>query len=467
MSFASIVFVYFFLPSSVILLSIARKISTSVSLLACIALSAFFLASNDFLSLAVILLSIAFNYSVGKAILINPGSRKILSFAICLNLLLLAFFKYNPSSLWQGTWMPLGISFYTFSQISYLFELRTQRIGPTSFLEYLSYALFFPKLIAGPIARPSEFLPYIGRMGEWNIDRLLGAAAYFSIGLFKKAAIADQLEPFTAYAFGPGIDTASFYSAWQGSIAYGLQLYFDFSGYTDMAIGVALALGVCLPLNFDAPYRSVHITDFWRKWHITLSSFFRDYLYIPLGGNRKGTVRKYVNLFIVMTLCGIWHGSGWTFVLWGMLHGFYLITHNLWLSLKKTWNMRSMGKVGQLAGGLLTFLCVMASWVPFRASSLSSALHIWETMFWLPTHLPTNDEVLLIGCTVLAPLIVVLFFPTSQHWLRYMQGDNATGAAAANPTFRLTIGNGFVAGLLGCIGILFLLNQGGFIYGNF
>ena len=249
------------------------------------------------------------------------------------------------------------------------------------------FVCFFPQLIAGPIVHHKEVLPQFERSSTYrfNSQVLAIGLTVFMAGLFKKVIFADRIAEYSNLAFNAaaqGIDL-TFAEAWVGALGYSLQLYFDFSGYSDMAIGAAFMFGISLPLNFNSPYKAISIVDFWRRWHITLSHFLRDYLYIPLGGNRKGEIRRYTNLMITMLLGGLWHGAGWTFIFWGGLHGIYLVINNLYRLLRQSlghdlkqdgWFLRGMG-------WLLTFMVVVISWVFFKADSFTTATSILGSMF--------------------------------------------------------------------------------------
>ncbi len=312
------------------------------------------------------------------------------------NLGLLCYFKYMNfflASLEQGlrtagasvsfpllsVLLPIGVSFYTFEAINYVVDVCTGRVkAERNYANFLLFILFFPHLVAGPIVRARDFLPQIQRPKRWNWVRAQLGLRLFAIGLFKKFVIADRMALFVEpvfsdpHAYGPG-------ATWLAFLAYPLQIYGDFSGYTDMAIGVAHLLGYRLARNFDMPYLAANVAEFWRRWHISLSSWLRDYLFIPLGGSRGGCWRTYRNLLVTMTLGGLWHGASWTFVVWGVLHGLLLIGHRLF-------QQRCQGRPrlrrffqsvpGNLACVLLTFLCVSVCWVFFRAPTFEGALAI-------------------------------------------------------------------------------------------
>jgi len=279
--------------------------------------------------------------------------------------------------------LPLGISFYTFQQIAYQVDVYQRKANSASLLDYALFVSFFPQLIAGPIVHHREMMPQFA-------SRLLGTRVFrnvaiglsiFALGLFKKVCIADQLAPnvnliFEQAAAGATVD---FYSAWCAAIGYAMQLYFDFSGYSDMAIGLARLFGIKLPLNFFSPYKAVDMIDFWRRWHMTLSRFLRDYVYIPLGGNRHGEITRYRNIFLTMLLGGIWHGAGWTFVVWGAYHGLLIMINHAIGSLRP--RLDGDGIALPTLAKLATFLLVTIGWVPFRADDMPTAMSILGSMF--------------------------------------------------------------------------------------
>ena len=269
--------------------------------------------------------------------------------------------------------LPLAISFFTFQQIAYLADCYKADTQEYDFLSYCLFVTFFPQLIAGPIVHHNEMMPQFQRYRTKVINwRNLSAGIFiFSIGLFKKVVVADS---FAIWA-NTGFDTdyeLLFLQAWGASLSYTFQLYYDFSGYSDMAIGAALMLNIRLPVNFNSPYKATNIQDFWRRWHMTLSRWLRDYVYIPLGGNRKGSVRTYVNIVVTFLLGGLWHGAGWTFVVWGAMHGLAITVHRYWTSLGLRTN--------KFLGWLLTFLFVNCSWVFFRAESFEDAIRVLRGM---------------------------------------------------------------------------------------
>jgi len=281
--------------------------------------------------------------------------------------------------------LPLAISFFTFQQIAFLVDAFRGNTREYGFLHYCLFVTFFPQLIAGPIVHHKEMLPQF-KQEERDTSLLMRFSvglSIFAIGLFKKTIIADGVglyadAVFDAVASGTHL---TFFEAWGGALAYTFQLYFDFSAYSDMAVGLARLFGIRLPVNFFSPYKATSIIEFWRLWHVTLSRFLRDHLYIPLGGNRKGRTRRYVNLMITMLLGGLWHGAGWTFMVWGGLHGLYLVINHAWRRFTRVLlpgNVRRRSFPG--VARLVTFLSVVVAWVFFRADSLSVAWRILRTM---------------------------------------------------------------------------------------
>ena len=309
-----------------------------------------------------------------------------LLFGIGINLWLLGYFKYMDfflgtlNGLAGADWfdlphivLPLGISFYTFTQTAYLVDAYRGQAQNHSFLTYCEFVTIFPHLIAGPIINHREMIPQFVAEETFRVrwDNMARGLAIFTIGLFKKVAIADMLSPWVNDIFNRA-DALTFIEAWLGVLAYTLQLYFDFSGYSEMAIGLGLMLNLRLPQNFDSPYQSRSIIDFWRRWHMTLGLWVKNYLYIPMGGNRCGQLRKMRNLFASMLIIGLWHGAGWTYVFWGAWHGVMLVINHLWRTLKVT--------IPNPLCWLLTFAGVIIGWVFFRAANFADASHILFAM---------------------------------------------------------------------------------------
>jgi alginate O-acetyltransferase complex protein AlgI len=321
--------------------------------------------------------------------------RKLtLTLAVSLNLITLGYFKYfnffiftlndftNTSFELETILLPLAISFFTFQQIAYLVDSYRNKVTDRNFKNYSLFVLFFPQLIAGPIVHHNDLLPQFNlkKSKEKLIEGLGIGVVLFFIGMFKKVVLADSLAGYSDPVFERADSSGvSFFDAWGGSLAYTFQLYFDFSGYADMAVGVAMMFGIKLPMNFNSPYKSLSIVDFWRRWHITLGQFLRDYLYISFGGNRVRISRKYFNLFLTMLLGGLWHGAGWTFLVWGGLHGIYLVINNIWSSFMSSYS----NKFINILSWFVTFLAVVVGWVFFRSSSFESSLEMLAGMIGL------------------------------------------------------------------------------------
>jgi alginate O-acetyltransferase complex protein AlgI len=346
--------------------------------------SLFFYGYWNPLYLPLLLGSILFNFGIARRIAAatDPARKRWLVLAVTANLLLLGWFKYANFLLdganaimgaqWTG-WdivLPVGISFFTFTQIAFLVDCHRGQVGEPRLVRYALFVSYFPHLIAGPVLHHREMMP---QFADPRNARPLAAnfaigLSIFVLGLAKKILIADNLSPMVAPVFAAGAHP-QLLEAWIGTLAYTFQLYFDFSGYSDMAIGLSRLFGVKLPLNFNSPYKARDISEFWRRWHMTLSRFLRDYLYLPLGGNRHGNPLRYRNLMLTMLLGGWWHGAAWTFVLWGGLHGLYLVVHHGWRALRG-------GRSAGWWSGPLTFAAVMLAWVVFRAPDLTTAADI-------------------------------------------------------------------------------------------
>ncbi len=351
----------------------------------------------------LILASMLFNFWLGRRLgrVVRGGGsgRAWLFFGVAANLLLLGYFKYanffvhNVNAVFGADWtvgkiiLPLGISFFTFTQIAYLADVGRGVICEYDLGDFLLFITFFPHLIAGPIIHHSEMMPQFAEPRTYRFDweNLAVGLGMFAIGLFKKVVIADSLSGHVAKVFGAAASGSPLYSldAWAGVLSYTFQIYFDFSGYTDMAIGLARMFGITLPLNFNSPYKAVNIIEFWRRWHMTLSRFLRDYLYIPLGGNRRGKFRRYVNLLLTMAIGGLWHGAAWTFVIWGSFHGLCLAVNHLWHGLWPSRRPALPSRFNGWAGRVFTFFLVVLGWVFFRAADLPTAQHILGAMFGL------------------------------------------------------------------------------------
>ena len=380
--------------------------------------------------------SIIVNFFLGQYI-IKTRNKAVLIAGIAFNLGLIGYYKYalffaslfldysNSQVTFEAIaspFLPLGISFFTFQQIAYLIDCRRQRVVTHNFSEYSLFVSFFPQLIAGPIVHQKNILPQLTKTHfELHSGKIALGLTLFIIGLSKKSLLADPLGNIATPLFNASQNNIlGFADSWLAAFAYTLQLYFDFSGYSDMAIGLGLLFGITLPLNFYSPYKSLNIIDFWRRWHITLSRFLRDYLYIPLGGNQKGRTRRYINLMITMLLGGLWHGAGWTFIIWGGLHGLYLIINHAW---------KYTGiKMPKLLAWAITFMSVTLAWVIFRAESFESASNIYQGMILFNISGEMSLLNMLEWVTVGGSLIIAVIFPNAYEWLKKRRYNLSTDA---------------------------------------
>ena len=352
--------------------------------------------------------SICVNFFIGRRIAsaasaIGPRqrwghSRYWLVLGIGINLGLLAYFKYanffidNLNLAIGIRWdigrviLPIGISFYTFTQIAFLADTFQRKVNEYKFIHYGLFVTYFPHLIAGPVLHHGQMMPQFGSPAIYRFDaaNFAGGLAIFALGLLKKVVLADGIAPYANAVFNPADAGLSpdVAEAWLGAFAYTFQLYFDFSGYSDMAIGLSRMFNINLPFNFNSPYRATSISDFWRRWHISLSNFLRDYLYISLGGNRHGNLRRYTNLAVTMLLGGLWHGASWSFVLWGALHGGYLMVNHAFRAAcgKRTLSVLDRSRVFSVVAWGLTMLSVIVAWVFFRAESFSGSMRVLQGM---------------------------------------------------------------------------------------
>ena len=376
------------------------KKTSRLRILYVVAFSLYFYYKSSGWYFVLLLLAATYDYLIGYSLYFTKGKTErklLLAMSVVMNLSMLCYFKYTNFLIdltnqlfgagfldFQNIFLPVGISFFVFQSMSYTIDIYRGQLRPLdSWLDYLFYLSFFPQLVAGPIVRASNFIPQI-RQKPVVTREMLGTALFLVLtGLFKKAVISDYI----ALNFVDRIfDEPLLYSGFEclmGIYGYALQIYCDFSGYSDMAIGLALVMGFRFPKNFDAPYRSATITEFWRRWHISLSTWLRDYLYISLGGNRKGKGRTYLNLLLTMLLGGLWHGAAIRFILWGALHGVALALHKMWLQVvpgAKTLG-KDMNPVMRLLGIVFTFHLVCLGWLVFRADSMQTVGLILHQIF--------------------------------------------------------------------------------------
>jgi D-alanyl-lipoteichoic acid acyltransferase DltB (MBOAT superfamily) len=416
MLFNSFVFIFLFLPITLIgFFAIGARGHHRVAISWLVGASLFFYGWWNPVYLGLILLSMIFNYAIANTLEERPW-KPLLVIGIASNLALLGYFKYanffvdNLNAVTGTTIdiapivLPLAISFFTFQQITFLIDAFHGKTREHSFLHYCLFVTFFPQLIAGPIVHHKEMLPQFASDSLYRIrpENIAVGSTIFFIGLFKKVMLADGIAVHSTpvFAAADGGMALTFFEAWGGALAYTFQIYFDFCGYSEMALGAARMFGITLPINFFSPYRASNIIEFWRRWHITLSRFLRDYLYIPLGGNRKGPTRRHANLMITMLLGGLWHGAEWTFVLWGGLHGLYLVVNHAWHALREKigWmNGQPPAGVGLFAGRAITFAAVVVAWVTFRAETMQGVVGMYRAMAGLNGFsLPGNLDALVI-----------------------------------------------------------------------
>ena len=495
MLFNSYEFIFVFLPVTFFIyfyLNHKRLTEASKGFLVCSSL--FFYSWWNIAYLPIILSSILFNYFIGKSLNEKKkeghhhfSKKSLLIIGIIFNLALLSYFKYTDFMIENFNFvvgynaellnltLPLAISFFTFQQISYLVDSYRQETKEYNFLNYALFVTFFPQLIAGPIVHHQEMMPQFAKTSNKvkNYHNIAMGLFIFSMGLFKKVVIADT---FAVWATA-GFDTATtlnLFEAWATSLSYTFQLYFDFSGYTDMAIGLALLFNIKLPINFNSPYKATDIQDFWRRWHITLSRFLKDYVYIPLGGNRNGAFRTYNNLLATFIIGGIWHGAGWTFIFWGMIHGIALVIHKIWTKLGfKLWTWFAW---------LITFNFINIAWIFFRAKEWSDAVKVLSSMFSLDNIvLPGTLENKLsflsqysiqfgswtknisgsnTGLKLMLAFLLILLFKNSIQILKYNELKNNDSVSVSKAIFM---------GFLFAISIIYIygFNHTEFIYFNF
>ncbi len=432
MLFNSIEFIIFFIFIALFLLLLRKN--KDISILVIIFFSLLFYGYEKAQWIILILFSISINYLCSY--LIKKNVKYIFNFGIIFNLGILFFYKYlgffftNLNFLFEQNFsylniaLPIGISFYSFQQISYLFDCREKKNSLPRFSEYLLYVSFFPQLIAGPIVKSKDFFIQVTKNYFLKPTKImvLKGITIFIIGLFKKTFIADNIAIFSDAVFNnANSGTIGFLDSWIGVFAFSLQIYFDFSSYSDMAIGLGLILGVKLPINFSSPYKSENIIEFWRSWHITLSNFLREYLYIKIGGNRNGRIRNFINFFIVMILGGIWHGASWTFVLWGVVHAIYISTNHFIIDLFHKYQVKI--KIPQFIKILFTFCIVSIAWVFFRSENLEIAVKMFEAMFILKNYQILNildyDTAIVAFKWISILLIICWFLPNTNFLINY------------------------------------------------
>jgi alginate O-acetyltransferase complex protein AlgI len=478
MLFNSYPFIFLFLP--VVLLgyfALGRVGNLAPVIWLALASLAFYSVSN-WQFVLLLLASVAFNYLIGLLLMTQRlralPRRAVLAAGVSCDLLVLGIFKYagfvaaNLDTLFSTGFtvnllLPVGISFYTFTQIAFLVDAYRGKVAHYAWPHYALFVTYFPHLIAGPILHHHDMIPQFEAASSKrpNPHLILCGLIIFGVGLFKKTGLADGIQPLVSLAFGPL--TPSFDQAWIGALAYTFQLYFDFSGYSDMAIGISLMFGIFLPINFNSPYKALNIIDFWRRWHMTLSQFLRDYLYIPLGGNRHGPTLRYLNLMVTMGLGGLWHGAAWTFVIWGALHGIYLCINHQWVNHGPAIAPR-FKRLADTTAFTLTFLAVVVAWVFFRADSVTSALFVLSKMAD-PTQIALGRAETIDAVFIMVYAAIAWFAPNTQAIMGYDHANRTVGERfAARPKRTAFI---YAGAAVLAFGILGIQQHSEFIYFRF
>ena len=483
MVFSSFNFLFVFLPITLAgFYLLGRKDEHWAASWLLLASLAFYVSWN-LAYLPILAVSIVGNYLAYRQILraVEAHKRAWLILAVTGNLLLLGYFKYANFFIQSvndltgagihplDVLLPIGISFFSFTQIAFLVDARQGKAQEVSLWRYALFASYFPYIVAGPVLNHRDMLPQFADRANYAVtaNNLAVGLTLFTFGLAKKLLIADNLVPVVDVAFAG--DNPSLLAAWVGMLAYSFQLYFDFSGYSDMAIGVSRMLGFQIPFNFDSPYKAVNVSEFWTRWHISLSRFLRNYLYIPLGGNRHGQFNRYRNLMLTMLLGGLWHGSNWTFVIWGGLHGLYLCLQHGW----QTW--RGEGRPAptrtlRVLSQVLTFLAVLVAWVFFRAPDLPAALEVLRGLVGLNGLAPADAiggwELSMVGIGA----FIAFLMPNTNQIFMYFENrfpDAQAAFSLVRLRWRPTLGWALVTGVVLVIGILNLDRTADFIYAQF
>ena len=431
MLFNAHIFIFLFLPAMLVSYYLLAKINVNFSKILLVAGSIFFYGWWEIIYVPILIGSIIVNFTIGNY-LSKYSNKLILASGIVLNIALLGYFKYTDFFLTNVNYLtgnsyemlslvlPLGISFFTFQQIAYLVDTYRKEVEEHSFINYSIFVSFFPQLIAGPIVHHKEMMPQFADMKNSivNYSNLFSGTFIFILGLFKKVVIADNLGKIANQGFDEAI-MLPMLDAWLTSLSYTFQLYFDFSGYSDMAIGLALMFNIKIPQNFNSPYKATSIRDFWRRWHMTLSRFLKDYIYISLGGNRTGNIKIYINVLVTFFIAGLWHGAGWLFVIWGLLHGAAIVLQRIWERfniLLPVW-----------LGWFITFNFINVTWVIFRANSWDDAIKVLSGMVGFSgTYVSSNSiflniEMIYAIPAVVASLLIVLIFRNSYEQLQEIE----------------------------------------------
>lgn len=470
MQFNSLIFIYCFLPITLFIFYYLKSIrNQKLTVYWLIFASCFFYAWFSIKYLMLILSITSVNYFIGKKLYSTTLHQKLIQkttliIGLSINLLPLAWLKYKnflienynyifntQHSLFELI-LPLGISFFTFQNITYLVDSYQKKTAPYCFKDFVLYIVYFPQLVAGPIVHHSDLIPQIQTIATSNLKpkTISSGIILFLCGLIKKICISDTLAEWANVTFQLAETQEAVLGtlqSWSGAISFSLQIYFDFSGYTDMALGLAMMMGIILPNNFNSPCQATSIIEFWRRWHITLSTFLRDYVYIPLGGNRKGSTRRYINLMATMLIGGLWHGAAWSFILWGGLHGLYLCINHLWQKICTTFEVGFIStKSYKVLCWIITHLSVLIAWVFFRAENSSSAFKMLKSMFGLSATTGGKIETWQL-LFIISALLFVLSLPNS---VRLLRGHLSPHQASAMILDKIThsLWGGVIAGII-------------------
>lgn len=488
MLFNSAEFLFVFLPAALVLFFLLARINGAWAISSLGLVSLMFYSWWDIRFLPALLISVVMNFLVGRLICrYRQYSRPILVIGITLNLSALALFKYadffistantlsGSGYALMGMVLPLGISFFTFTQIAFLVDAHRGIASEPSFAKYLLFVTYFPHLIAGPILHHQQMIPQFGNPQIFRLraESLSVGLSMLTIGMFKKVILADHFAEYANPVFnaGVGVGQLGFAEAWAGALAYSLQLYFDFSGYSDMAIGLSRLFNIDLPTNFNSPYKATNIISFWRRWHISLSTFLRDYLYIPLGGNRHGTMLRYLNLFLTMLLGGLWHGANWTFVVWGALHGAMLAINHGYHALRRRCEWLTLPSPVALC---ITLLAVVLAWVAFRADTLDTAMNMWQVMLSLPeadNWLQTSASGIRLDRAaygIVVGLAIVLLLPNTQEFMsKYWRNSNDSTIYSSRITWTPAVVLGITFGVIFSLVVMSFGHVSEFLYFRF
>lgn len=472
MVFSSYVFIFAFLPVTLVTYFMLSKKNLALQHVFLVSASLFFYAFFNLSYLLIIVASIVANYILAKAMVaFGKHSKTVLLIGILFNIGMLAYYKYydffveninvafGSDFVLKHILLPLGISFFTFQQFSFLISVYKGEEKIENFIDYSLFVSFFPQLVAGPIVLYGEMIPqFTAEENRFvNYDNVARGLYMFSIGLFKKVVIADSVALFANNGFE--ITDIGFSAAWLTAFSYSLQIYFDFSGYSDMAIGLGKMFNINIPRNFISPYKSESMTEFWRRWHITLGRALSTYVYIPLGGSRKGKVRTYRNLLVTFLVSGLWHGADWTFVLWGVLHGMCCVFERLFSNL--------LLKIPRAIKIPTTFLLVNFLWVLFRAPNFATAQSIYRGMFNVVNLDVSQISSLVFDGWINFPKIVDIVHIIVVLGILYFIVFRARNSLERFEVFSPTVNTMLSTVLLLCVSVIHLSRENVFIYFNF